>query len=380
MSGLDVNPNGLRRRDLLITSAAWAGCGRKRGTGYPGYVFIANQEGRSIAAVELLQFSLARRIPLDAAPTAILAHPVEPFLYVLAPQTGTIYEIDSRSLNVRRHSRIGAQAVTMRLARDNRTLWVLCDEPKQIAGVSVATLQVSQRIRLPAAPTDFDLCRECDLAVVSFASESAVALLELSRTTVSGLIGAGAAPGLVRFRFDGEQVIAANRGGRALTIVDVRTRRKVVRLPLAIEPANFCFKADGGQLFITGPGMDAVAVVYPYSTEVAETLLAGRTPGGMAVTAPPSAEYLFASNRDSGDVTVMDIDSRKVLAVIHVGQDPSQIVITPDNQYALVLNEGSGNLAVIRVASIVGGRTRTAPLFTMIPVGSKPVSAVVRGI
>jgi hypothetical protein len=37
-------------------------------------------------------------------------------------------------------------------------------------------------------------------------------------------------------------------------------------------------------------------------------------------------------------------------------------------------------MAVIRIAAIAAKRTKSAPLFTMIPVGSKPVCAVVRGV
>jgi hypothetical protein len=52
--------------------------------------------------------------------------------------------------------------------------------------------------------------------------------------------------------------------------------------------------------------------------------------------------------------------------------------MTPDDQYALILNRRSGNMAVIRLAAIVRSRTRLgAPLFTTIPVGSAPVSAAV---
>jgi hypothetical protein len=50
-----------------------------------------------------------------------------------------------------------------------------------------------------------------------------------------------------------------------------------------------------------------------------------------------------------------------------------------------VLNEGSGDVAVIRTFSLAGNqegggrvkRYKSAPLFTMVPVGERPVSAAV---
>ena len=87
------------------------------------------------------------------------------------------------------------------------------------------------------------------------------------------------------------------------------------------------------------------------------------------------------TNPETNTVTVLDITSYKLAAVVEVGQEPREILITPDRQYALVLNQKSGDLAVIRIAAFTArDRTRrykSAPLFTLIPVGQKPVSATV---
>jgi DNA-binding beta-propeller fold protein YncE len=84
------------------------------------------------------------------------------------------------------------------------------------------------------------------------------------------------------------------------------------------------------------------------------------------------------ANPQSGDVTILDLPTRRAIARASAGQEPAFIVITPDNQYALVLNRRSGDMAVIRVAAVTAKRTRSAPLFTVIPVGSRPVSVAVR--
>jgi DNA-binding beta-propeller fold protein YncE len=70
-------------------------------------------------------------------------------------------------------------------------------------------------------------------------------------------------------------------------------------------------------------------------------------------------------------------------ALVEVGQRPGHILVTPDQQYALVLNQQSGDLAVIRLYSLGAAqservrRWKSAPLFTLIPVGERPVSAAV---
>ena len=359
------------RREFLFGSAALLGCGKRRASGFSGYAFIANQESRSVAAVDLTAFAMIRQIPLEAGPTAVIAHPKQPLVYVLTPEIGVVYEISALRLAVTRKSRLGAPAISMRMAPDGPALWALCREPRSLVRLSLDQMQPTARIRLPAIPDDFDVW-DSRLAAVSFPHDRSIGLADLGNLGIER-ISTRAEPHLVRFRSDGKQILLGNRGTRTVTILDVQTRRSVVHFPVPLEPANFCFKADGGQLFVTGPGMDAVVVIFPYSTEVSETVLAGRAPDAMAALSSP--EYLFVANPESANVTVLDIDSRRVVAVVTAGEEPRHIAFTPDNQYALVLNRKSGDIAVIRIASLSGRRTRAAPLFTMIPVGSRPVSA-----
>ena len=165
---------------------------------------------------------------------------------------------------------------------------------------------------------------------------------------------AGVEPSLVRFQSDGRQLVVASRAERNLSIFETAGGRVVVRLPLPIEPRNLCVKPDGGEMFVTGDGMDAVVIVYPYSTEIAETMLAGRAPGAMAVTDSAATSFLLVANPQTNSVTVLDYDNtgRKLVAAVNVGQEPGAIVITPDQQYALVLNQKSGDLAVIRMYAL----------------------------
>ena len=95
-----------------------------------------------------------------------------------------------------------------------------------------------------------------------------------------------------------------------------------------------------------------------------------------------SAQYLFVANPKTGDVSILDIETRRVVAVTPVGTEPSYITITPDDQYALVLNRVSGDMAVIRTPNVTRAvsqqrRWKKGPLFMLIPVGSRPVSAAI---
>lgn len=368
---------GRRSAVAACLVAAW-GCGRKKVVGFPGYAFVANEEGGAVAAVDMETFTLARRIPVDGKPSAVLAHPARDAVYVLTPDTGVVHEVDPGVLAYRRKARVARGVISMRLAPDGASLWALCREPRELLRLDVESLRPSRRIPLPAAPVDFDLSAREPWCAVS-CKDGTVSILDLAGGRAAVQARASSGGGKVRFRSDGKHLLVGDPQ-RALVILETESGKTVTRLPLAVRPDNFCFKADGGQLFLSGEGMDAVAVVYPYSTEVAQTVLAGRAPGAMAASASPGDGYLFVANPATGDVTILDIETSRAIATVAVGADPGSITVTPDDQFALVLNRRSGNIAVIRIAAVVPTRTRSAPLFTVIPVGSKPVSAAVKAL
>ena len=375
----NVARSPISRRTLLLSPAlALAACRKPKATRFPGYCFVANQDGHSVAVVDLSSFRVRKQIRLDAAPTVVLRHPQRPMVFVLAPQNGTVYEIDAASLVVGRTARAGSQAVDMRISPRGDALWVLYRDPAALVEVPLDSLRPGRRIRLSAPPDDFDLSGDNRAAIASRQGRS-IAMASLTSAAIERTIAAGAEPSIVRFQLNGKQLIAGCRPERSVVIFDVPTGKTVVRLPLPLEPRHFCFTPppDGGQLFISGDGMDAVVIVYPQREEVAETILAGHAPGVMAIT-DTSPSYLLVANPESSGISVFDVDMRKLVAVVQVGRQPGSILITPDNQYVLVLNEESGDLAVIRIFSLAGRyRYKPAPLFTLIPVGERPVSAAV---
>jgi YVTN family beta-propeller protein len=267
----------------------------------------------------------------------------------------------------------------MRLAPDGDSLWVLSRESRMLAQLNVERLETTARIRLPSAPADFDLAAH--QVAISFPAEGSFAIIPYGAAQADRLIAAGPGVETVRFHAAGRQLWCCNRGNRTVTRFDTEKSRVVAHLPVAAEPENFCFKADGGELYVTGKGIDAVVVIEPYQTQVYETRPVGNAPGAMAISGAP--DLLLVANTGSGSVTAMDITTGRVVAVVAVGAEPRQIAVTQDNQYAMTINSRSGDMAVIRIAALLNtSRAKTAPipLFTMIRVGSKPVSAAIRPV
>lgn len=362
----------LSRRAILALPFA-AAC--TRGTsGYRGYAFIANEDGSAIAAVDLQALAVVRHIALDAAPAEVAAAWTRPSIYALTPSNGSIHEIESDRLTFKRKLAAVSTAVSMRLDPSGRAIYLLASDPRSLVRIALDSLRVEWKLALPEIPVNFDIAMDGKTGAVTL--PSGVRFIDLDARKLGSPICEGDY-GAVRFRKDGLSLIAADRGARRLSIFDTGSRQLVTHLPLAVRPDNLCFKPDGGQLFITGDGLDAVVIVYPYHTpEVAETILAGHGPAAMAAT----DTYLFIASPQAGNVSILTINPPQVFGVVSVGSDPGFIAITPEEQYVLVLNRKSGDVAVLRAAEIQPTPHRPSPLLTMIPVGSRPVSAAVKSV
>jgi YVTN family beta-propeller protein len=253
---------------------------------------------------------------------------------------------------------------------------VLAREPRALISVALDSFKPEWKLPLPDEPVGMALAPDGKTAAIS--SAGAVYLVDLPARRLSAPLGRGDY-GPVQFLKDSKTLVAGNRGERLISAYSVAAQRLITHLPVSVRPDQFCFSRDGGQLFVTGEGMDAVVVVYPFFTpQVGDTVLAGHAPGAMDV----SEDLLFVASPQSGDVSILSIATRKVLRVVPVGSDPGFIRVTANDQYALVLNRKSGDVAVLSVPAITQKKNRYSPvgLLTVIPVGSRPVSAVVRAV
>jgi hypothetical protein len=135
-----------------------------------------------------------------------------------------------------------------------------------------------------------------------------------------------------------------------VAVVDLGALAVIRRLPLGAAPSSI----------LAHPSEPFVGQAAAFHVAVARR---GRLGGGRKRNSClGSKRSLFVANPKADDVTIIDIDTQRVIAV------------AANDQYALVLNRASGDRAIIRLGAV----RRSAPLLTMIPVGSRPVAAAVR--
>lgn len=115
---------------------------------------------------------------------------------------------------------------------------------------------------------------------------------------------------------------------------------------------------------VCNSGHDKIALIGTNTAIVDGTVTVGLLPEGVAIT--PDATQAWVTNLLAGTVSVIDLDSKKVLDAISVGPTayPTSVAIRPDNTEAWVTNGNAGSVSVINIASHIVTAT--------IPVGLSP--------
>ncbi len=372
---------GFSRRALLAGVVATA-CSRKHASRYHGWLFVSSGAGKSLAVADLAFFRRVTDIPLGAAPDQLFHSAGR--VFAVCRDGLCLVEIDPVKLAVAGKIGLPGKPVSARLAPDGASALILTEEPNLLLAVDLAKRRVTARLPLPGAGSDLDLSSALPndaQAAISIPSHNSIARVGLPSFKMAGMTDVAVPCAALRFRRDGKTILAGATAAREIVTIDSASGKLLARLPLPLAPSRFCFNDNGGQMFVTGAGEDAVAIVKPFQNEVDQTILAGHTPYAMAVSDSPN--LLFVTNLESGDLTILDIDTRTVAASVHVGENPGDVLLTPDGEYALVIDRRTGNVSVVRIPSVLGhdpgalGKARTKPLFTVFPTVADARSAII---
>jgi YVTN family beta-propeller protein len=364
-------------RRALLAGIVVTACSRKRASRYHGWLFVSSGEGKSVAVADLAFFRRVGEIPLGVTPDQLIHSGGR--VFAVCRDGLSLMEIDPVRLAVAGKISLPGKPVSARLAPDGAAAMILTEDPNLLLSVDLSKRLVTARLPLPGAASDLDL-NDAQVAI-SLPSHNSIARVSLPSFKMAGITDVAVPCAALRFRRDGKTILAGATAAREIITIDSASGKLLARLPLPIAPSRFCFNDNGGQMFVTGAGEDAVSIVKPFQNEVDQTILAGHTPYAMAVS--DSRNLLFVTNLKSGDLTILDIDTRTLAASVHVGENPGDVLLTPDGEYALVIDRRTGNVSVVRIPTVLGhdpgalGKARTKPLFTVFPTVADARSATI---
>lgn len=118
------------------------------------------------------------------------------------------------------------------------------------------------------------------------------------------------------------RAFTANIGSGSTTVVDLSTHARVCDVATGRGAEGIAVAPDGSEVWVTNRDANTVSIVDPATLQVTATLQPGETP--IRVKFTPDGTRALVSNAKSGDVAVFDTVTKKKLASIPMHEEGEQ--------------------------------------------------------
>lgn len=152
---------------------------------------------------------------------------------------------------------------------------------------------------------------------------------------------------------DGSKAYVANKNDKLfVTVIDLRTRKIVARVPAPNGTEGIVASPDGKRIAVADHGEPALILIDTATDTVAErVLLEGNTRGTFKPRYTPDGSRLVVCNLAERLVNVVNTaDLHGKQTVIKVGKDPMGFGVSPDGKTLLVANHGDGTVSAVNLA------------------------------
>ena len=136
--------------------------------------------------------------------------------------------------------------------------------------------------------------------------------------------------------------------GRTIAVIDIASRKLVNTIDLGkpLRPHCAVFGPENGLLYVTTELGESVTIIDPESLRVIGLVPTGQRESHMlAITRDGKRGY--TANVGVGTVSVLDLDARQKIAIIHVCRNAQRIALSTDDRWLFTADQDQPQLAVI---------------------------------
>jgi YVTN family beta-propeller protein len=144
----------------------------------------------------------------------------------------------------------------------------------------------------------------------------------------------------------------AGTDGRLLRVIDLTVRQVVGTIDFGkgVRPHCAVFVPKNGLLYVTTELNNSVTVIDPQTLKVVGTIPTGQPESHMlAITRDGRRGY--TSNVGPGTVSVLDLEAKKLLTMIHVAAMAQRIALSVDDRWVFTADQTKPRLALIDTAT-----------------------------
>jgi YVTN family beta-propeller protein len=339
--------------------------------------YVTTADG-SVTVVDLVKLKAVARIAVGPGLSGMREHPTRPEVYGVSSTGGYVWILDPRANHstgqVTARIAVGPLPYALDFSPDGNRIYTTASGNNTLVAIDARSRAVIGRAATGREPVLAHVTPDGKSVLVVNRRDGTLGIHDAVTLAQRGSVAVVAQPEDVAVLPDSSMAFVLSRSERRISVVDLRRGVLITHLELAGAPTDMLLKPDGGELYVISPEAHGLQVINTETHEVGDYMVLGSTPTRGVLSA--DANRLYVSDTAAGRVTPVDIYNRRIVRdpgqgfPVPAGDAPVALRFDPEENLLLVVSQGSGDLAVIRV--------RTNFLLTMIPVGNHPQDLAVK--
>src|SRR6266852_6152504 len=339
--------------------------------------YVTTADG-NVTVVDLVKLQAVARISVGPGLSGMREHPTRAEIYGVSSTGGYVWILDPRANHftgqVAARIAVGPLPYALDFSPDGNRIYTTASGNNTLLAVDVKSRAIVARAPTGREPVLAHVTPDGKTVLVVNRLDGSLGIHDATTLALRGSVSVVAQPEDVAVLPDSSLAFVLSRSERRISVVDLRRGVLVTNLKLAGKPTDMLLKPDGGELYVISPEAHGLQAINTWTHEVGDYMVLGSAPTRGVLSA--DASLLYVSDIAAGRVTPVDIYNRRIIRdpgkgfPVPAGDSPSALRFDPEENLLLVVSQGSGDLAVIRV--------RTNFLVTMIPVGDHPQELAVK--
>jgi YVTN family beta-propeller protein len=345
--------------------------------------YVTTADGH-VTVVDLVKLKAVGRIPVGPGLSGMREHPTRPEVLGVSSTGGYVWilephfdPLDGRFTGqVSARIPVGPLPYALDFSPDGRRIYTTASGNDTLLAIDARSRAVVARAQTGSEPVLAHVTPDGKLVLVVNRRDGSLGIHDATTLALRGSVSVIPRPDDVAVLPDSSLAFLLSRTERRLSVVDLRRGVLVTNLELAGAPTDMLLKPDGGELYVISPEAHGLQVINTSTHEVGDYMVLGSAPTRGVLS--EDATLLYVSDTAAGRVTPVDVYNRRIVRdpnpgkvfPVPAGDSPAALRFDPAESLLLVVSQGSGDLAVIRV--------RTNDLVTMIPVGDHPQDLAVK--
>lgn len=234
------------------------------------------------------------------------------------------------------------------------TLWVTNQATNDVAAYRAGTGELIALIPVGRTPIGVAAPQGVDNVYVSDDGSDQVSVISKTSMSVIETIRTGPRPHHMSASADGQFVYVAEFGANTVSVIETATNSRVAQFvtgPVEARTHAVAPTSDGTTLLATNTVVNEVVALDARTGTVRWTLAVGNNPS--EVLPSPDGAVAFVSARNDHALQVLDLAGPAIVDQVRVGTEPDTLELTPDRLLVVGLRGSPAQVAIVDVSGLL---------------------------